>query len=113
MVRAAASCRETRRKQACALQIRGDIVGQVPSQPLPLTMGLVMLIKPPALCLMVALVLGCGLEPRILYPGSAQSSTDALDLSKLPPSEMRGMIERYAIDRGGLGRSYPVEISPA
>jgi uncharacterized protein (DUF885 family) len=33
-----------------------------------------------------------------------------LDQSK---SELRGVIERYAADRGSLSRSYPVEISPA
>src|SRR4029450_3500206 len=32
---------------------------------------------------------------------------------KLPPSEMRGLIERHTADRGSLLRSYPVEISPA
>ncbi len=32
---------------------------------------------------------------------------------KTPVSEMRAAIERYAVDRGSLTRSYPVNISPA
>src|SRR5687768_6170201 len=32
---------------------------------------------------------------------------------KTPVSEMRAAIERYAVDRGSLARSYPVGMSPA
>jgi len=32
---------------------------------------------------------------------------------KSPSSELRGLIERYTVDRGSLARSYPVSISPS
>ena len=44
-----------------------------------------------------------------------RGATEAPDLRdlELPASEMRGLIERYTVDRGSLNRSYPVEMSPA
>jgi hypothetical protein len=76
-----------------------------------------MLIKPRALCLIVALVLGCALTTTsaVAILDGAQSRTETPDPSdlKLPPSELRGTIERYSVDRGNLSRSYPVEISSA
>src|SRR5262245_33848124 len=44
--------------------------------------------------------------------GGASQAPDlkALDTS---PSELRGMIQRYVVDRGSLSRSYPMENSPA
>jgi Bacterial protein of unknown function (DUF885) len=77
-----------------------------------------MLIKPRALCLIVALVLGCALTTTsavAILDGEPQSRTEAPDPSdlKLPLSELRGMIERYSVDRGNLSRTYPVEISSA
>ena len=77
-----------------------------------------MLIKPRALCLIVALVMGCALTTTsavAILDGEPQSRTETPDPSdlQLPPSELRGMIERYSVDRGNLSRSYPVEISSA
>jgi len=44
-----------------------------------------------------------------------RGATEVPDLRDLEPpsSEMRGIIERYTVDRGSLNRSYPVEMSPA
>lgn len=46
---------------------------------------------------------------------AADSGDDLPDLNDLnvAPSEMKGMIERYAVDRGSLNRSFPVDVSPA
>src|SRR5215468_1586306 len=45
-------------------------------------------------------------------PGAASDAPDLKDLDS-SPSELRGLIERYVVDRASLSRSYPVEISPA
>ena len=58
------------------------------------------------------------LTPVISIKSVAQTSqktargTDASDLNA-PASEMRAIIEYYALDRGSLARSYPVSSSPA
>ncbi|HEV7398024.1 MAG TPA: DUF885 family protein [Pyrinomonadaceae bacterium] len=41
-------------------------------------------------------------------PGASHSTNDL----QPPPSELRGLIERYTTDRGSLFRSYPVSLSP-
>lgn len=43
-------------------------------------------------------------------PGTMSAQPDLSDL-KRPPSEMQGLIERYTVDRGSLGRSLPAEMS--
>jgi uncharacterized protein (DUF885 family) len=43
---------------------------------------------------------------------TGETALDAED-TRSPESEMRSLIERYAVDRGSLIRSYPVSISPA
>jgi uncharacterized protein (DUF885 family) len=46
-------------------------------------------------------------------PAVEAASADTPDLAEIDSSrsEMRGVIERYAVDRGSLSRSYPVEVS--
>jgi hypothetical protein len=73
----------------------------------------------PRMLLLMAFVLACGLVVAsaavAILDGQPQSRTESAHPSdlNLPPSEMRGMIERYSVDRGNLSRSYPVEISSA
>ena len=71
-------------------------------------------IYPAALAVLV-LAFG-GLTPAMLAGQQGRrSATEVPEPGelKLPPSEMRGLIERHTADRGSLLRSYPVEISPA
>jgi hypothetical protein len=80
--------------------------------------------------MIAACVLGC----CVIFSAGARASSDGDQLSsgaggalsqepgaaeafdpnelKLPPSEMRGMIERFTADRAILNRSFPVDISP-
>src|SRR5215813_122537 len=46
---------------------------------------------------------------------SLSTTADEIPLDDLntPESEMRGVIERYIVDRGSLTRSYPIALSPA
>src|SRR3982750_1944019 len=45
-------------------------------------------------------------------PQSQSSSYDVRELTP-PASELRGIIERYNVDRASLARSYPISSSPA
>ncbi len=64
--------------------------------------------------LFVMLVLGVGFWVMPPMTASAQTQSNAPELSELDnaKSELRGVIERYVADRGSLTRSYPVESSP-
>lgn len=55
------------------------------------------------------------LAPAGALPRASFDQSDAPNLAELDSSrsEMRPAIERYAMDRGSLSRSYPVESSPA
>ena len=50
-------------------------------------------------------------NPTSTTNGRATRAIDPADVTP-PESEMRSLIERYAVDRGSLTRSYPVSISP-
>ena len=69
--------------------------------------------------MVVLLLLGCLL---INVPAQTRSngtrsrpvaSAEPVNGKAAPVSEMRASIERYAVDRGSLARSYPVGMSPA
>jgi uncharacterized protein (DUF885 family) len=73
-----------------------------------------------ATCLIFALALIAGFTSTTnarLTKGQnpKDGASQAPDLKDLDtsPSELRGMIERYVVDRGSLSRSYPIENSPA
>jgi hypothetical protein len=77
-----------------------------------------MRIKPPLMiCLMVIVLCGSyvGASRDAALGGPRQGgTTQAADLNDLgtPQSELRGMIDRYTVDRGTLNRSYSTEMSP-
>lgn len=51
--------------------------------------------------------------PVSLHAQASRGASPPTSDLQPPPSELRGLIERYSIDRGSLIRSYPVSLSPA
>src|SRR3954464_15052991 len=68
-----------------------------------------------ALFLTVIVAVSSFAHPVRAQTSPPQRQTESYDVRELTPpaSELRGVIERYNVDRSSLGRSYPVSSSPA